>query len=73
MKGTIFWVKLPHAFKPDDLGKLQLSVKEALAKNLEPDDNVIFTVGDMELRCFNGNLVELSDSERDELVNRFLK
>lgn len=73
MKGTILWVKLPHAFKMDDVEKLKSSFKDALVKNLEPDDNVIFSVGDMELKCFNGNLIELSESERDELVKRFLK
>ena len=57
----------------ETLEKLQSSFKEALSKNLESDDSILFVTGEVDVKCFNGNMIELSKSEKEELVKRILK
>jgi hypothetical protein len=73
MIGTIIWVKLPSPYNSEDQKKIRESFDNALAGNLEKDDRIIFTTGDIEIKCFNGNFIELSEEEREELISKLLK
>lgn len=73
MIGTIIWVKLPSPYNSNDMEKIKESFNSALNGNLEKDDRIIYTTGDIEIRCFNGNFIELSEYERNELVAKLLK
>lgn len=64
-------VKLPQQLhRSDEIERVKESFRTSIAKNLEPDDSIVFMIGDFDVKCFNGQLIELTESERNDLIAR---